>query len=79
MVTHESSALPPQPPPKESFTWRYKFLWPVLVAINLAIGGFMILLFFYQSTDGVYKKLISGLHRYPWPNGNVPTNPPLPS
>ncbi|KAL0010124.1 hypothetical protein SO802_005232 [Lithocarpus litseifolius] len=39
MDTHGSSALPPQPPPKESFARRYKFLWPMLVAVNLAVGG----------------------------------------
>ncbi|KAK7835807.1 hypothetical protein CFP56_023031 [Quercus suber] len=38
MDTHGSSALPPQPPPKESFARCYKFLWPMLVAVNLAIG-----------------------------------------
>ncbi|KAK7854691.1 hypothetical protein CFP56_031049 [Quercus suber] len=41
MVTHESSALPPQPPPKESFARRYKFLWPMLMAVNLAIGAYL--------------------------------------
>ena len=35
----QSSALPPQPPPKESFARRYKFLWPMLLAVNLAVGG----------------------------------------
>ena len=46
MVTHESSAQPPQPPPKESFARRYKFLWPMLVAVNLTIGGPFIFLIF---------------------------------
>ncbi|KAL0010109.1 hypothetical protein SO802_005217 [Lithocarpus litseifolius] len=35
----QSSALPPQPPPKESFARRYKFLWPTLLAVNLVVGG----------------------------------------
>lgn len=35
-----SSAPPPPPqPPKESFARRYKFLWPLLLTINLAVGG----------------------------------------
>uniref|UniRef100_A0A7N2QXM9 Uncharacterized protein n=1 Tax=Quercus lobata TaxID=97700 RepID=A0A7N2QXM9_QUELO len=38
MDTHGSSALPPQPPPEESFARCYKFLWPMLVAVNLAVG-----------------------------------------
>lgn len=35
----QSSAPPPQQPPKESFARRYKFLWPMLLAVNLAVGG----------------------------------------
>ncbi|KAL4625771.1 hypothetical protein ACB092_05G048300 [Castanea dentata] len=41
MVTHESLAQPPQPPPKESFAQRYKFLYPMLVAVNLAVGAYL--------------------------------------
>nr|POE55873.1 hypothetical protein CFP56_48566 [Quercus suber] len=41
MDTHGSSALPPQPPPKESLARRYKFLWPLLVAVNLAVGAYL--------------------------------------
>ncbi|GMY33509.1 hypothetical protein FCV25MIE_28751 [Fagus crenata] len=37
----QSSAPPPQPPPKESFARRYKFLWPMLLAVNLAVGGYL--------------------------------------
>ena len=32
-----SSSLPQ--PPKESFARRYKFLWPMLLTVNLAVGG----------------------------------------
>ena len=40
MGTQSSSAPPPQPPPpKESFARRYKFVWPMLLAVNLAVGG----------------------------------------
>nr|POF22777.1 protein brassinosteroid insensitive 1 [Quercus suber] len=41
MDTHGSSTLPPQPPPKESFARRYKFLWPMLVAVNPTVGGIL--------------------------------------
>ncbi|KAJ6394705.1 hypothetical protein OIU77_023833 [Salix suchowensis] len=36
------STTPPQPPqpPKESFARRYKFLWPLLLTVNLAVGAF---------------------------------------
>lgn len=30
---------PPPPPPKESFARRYRFLWPLLLVVNLAVGG----------------------------------------
>lgn len=30
---------PPPPPPKESFARRYKFLWPILLTVNLGVGG----------------------------------------
>ncbi|KAJ6715356.1 hypothetical protein OIU85_026820 [Salix viminalis] len=35
------STTPPQPPqpPKESFARRYKFLWPLLLTVNLAVGA----------------------------------------
>ncbi|KAK6911895.1 Helicase, C-terminal, partial [Dillenia turbinata] len=33
-----SSSKPPPPPPKESFARRYKFLWPLLLTVNLAVG-----------------------------------------
>ncbi|KAI3409261.1 uncharacterized protein J3R85_019566 [Psidium guajava] len=32
---------PAPPPPKESFARRYKFLWPLLLTVNLAIGGYL--------------------------------------
>ncbi|XP_044478778.1 uncharacterized protein LOC123205801 [Mangifera indica] len=36
-----SSAASPPPPPKESFARRYKFLWPLLLTVNLAVGAYM--------------------------------------
>lgn len=37
----QASAPPPQQPPKESFARRYKFLWPMLLAVNLAVGAYL--------------------------------------
>ncbi|KAK1289938.1 hypothetical protein QJS10_CPB18g00781 [Acorus calamus] len=34
---------PPPPPPKESFARRFKFVWPVLLTINLAVGAYLFL------------------------------------
>ncbi|KAK9231676.1 hypothetical protein WN943_021915 [Citrus x changshan-huyou] len=41
-----SSAPPPQPP-RESFARRYKFLWPLLLTANLAVGAY-----FFMRTKG---------------------------
>ncbi|XP_068651714.1 uncharacterized protein [Aristolochia californica] len=38
-----ASAETPVPPPKESFVRRYKFVWPILLAVNLALGGYLFL------------------------------------
>ncbi|KAK4591042.1 hypothetical protein RGQ29_021291 [Quercus rubra] len=35
----QSSSPPPQPPPKESLARRYKFLWPMLLAVDVAVGS----------------------------------------
>ncbi|XP_059645631.1 uncharacterized protein LOC132287137 [Cornus florida] len=32
---------PPPPPPKESFARRYKFIWPLLLTVNLAVGAYV--------------------------------------
>ncbi|KAG6669185.1 hypothetical protein CIPAW_01G225600 [Carya illinoinensis] len=37
----QSSVPPPQQPPKESLARRYKFLWPMLLAVNLAVGAYV--------------------------------------
>ncbi|KAG6575480.1 hypothetical protein SDJN02_24194 [Cucurbita argyrosperma subsp. argyrosperma] len=36
-----SSSLPQ--PPKESFARRYKFLWPMLLTVNLAVGAYLLM------------------------------------
>ncbi|CAN4086930.1 unnamed protein product [Withania somnifera] len=35
------SAGPPPQPPKESFIRRYKYLWPMLLAVNFSIGAYL--------------------------------------
>jgi hypothetical protein len=35
----QTAPPPPPPPPKEPFIRRYKFLWPMLLAVNLGLGG----------------------------------------
>ncbi|KAK4349864.1 hypothetical protein RND71_029177 [Anisodus tanguticus] len=39
--TSAGSAAPPPQPPKESFIRRYKYLWPMLLAINFSIGAYL--------------------------------------
>ncbi|KAI7754417.1 hypothetical protein M8C21_006830 [Ambrosia artemisiifolia] len=39
-TTSSSSHVPPTPP-KESFARRYKFLWPLLLAVNFSIGAYL--------------------------------------
>ncbi|AEE33195.1 hypothetical protein ISN45_At01g047200 [Arabidopsis thaliana x Arabidopsis arenosa] len=34
-------SVPPPPPPKESFARRYKYVWPLLLTVNLAVGGYL--------------------------------------
>ncbi|OIT08735.1 PREDICTED: probable serine/threonine-protein kinase DDB_G0278665 [Nicotiana attenuata] len=35
------SAAPPPQPPRESFVRRYKYLWPMLLAVNFSIGAYL--------------------------------------
>ncbi|KAI3803369.1 hypothetical protein L1987_31520 [Smallanthus sonchifolius] len=41
--TTSSALRVPPPPPKESFARRYKFLWPLLLAVNFSIGAYLFL------------------------------------
>ncbi|XP_062008621.1 uncharacterized protein LOC133725390 [Rosa rugosa] len=43
MPSSQSSTPPPPPPqlPKESFARRYKFLWPLLLTVNLGVGAYL--------------------------------------
>jgi len=36
---HAAAPPPPPPPPKVPFVRRYKFVWPILLAVNLGVGG----------------------------------------
>ncbi|KAL8122800.1 hypothetical protein AgCh_010973 [Apium graveolens] len=49
------SAPPPRPPtpPKESFARRYKFLWPLLITVNVAVGAYI---FTRTSKKGVVEE-----------------------
>ncbi|KAK2353074.1 WAS/WASL-interacting family protein [Trifolium repens] len=37
----QTAPPPPPPPPKEPFIRRYKFLWPMLLAVNLGLGVYL--------------------------------------
>ncbi|MCD7453823.1 hypothetical protein HAX54_022283 [Datura stramonium] len=39
--TAAGSAAPPPQPPKESFIRRYKYIWPMLLAVNFSIGAYL--------------------------------------
>ncbi|XP_076881212.1 uncharacterized protein LOC143529272 [Bidens hawaiensis] len=39
-TTTTSSSSPPTPP-KESFARRYRFLWPLLLAVNFSVGAYL--------------------------------------
>ncbi|KAL8250088.1 hypothetical protein R6Q59_033781 [Mikania micrantha] len=43
MATEAASPPPPPPPaaPKESLGRRYKFFWPLLIAVNVSIGAYL--------------------------------------
>ncbi|CAG7875303.1 unnamed protein product [Brassica rapa] len=42
--TMSGDSVPPPPqPPKESFARRYKYVWPLLLTVNLAAGGYLFL------------------------------------
>ncbi|KAG2722742.1 hypothetical protein I3760_02G140300 [Carya illinoinensis] len=47
----QSSAPPPQQPPKESFARRYKFVWPMLLAVNVAVGAYLFMRTKKKDTD----------------------------
>ncbi|XP_073127130.1 uncharacterized protein [Henckelia pumila] len=39
--TGTASVVPPPTPPKESFARRYKFMWPLLLAVNFVVGAYL--------------------------------------
>ncbi|BAT98403.1 hypothetical protein LR48_Vigan1082s000700 [Vigna angularis] len=43
MGVHGHDAAPPPPPPKVPFVRRYKFVWPILLAVNLGVGAYLFL------------------------------------
>lgn len=48
------SSPPPPPQPKESFVRRYKFMWPLLLTVNLAVGGHFLFPLF-DPFNGLFK------------------------
>ncbi|XAR67635.1 hypothetical protein NMG60_11002476 [Bertholletia excelsa] len=46
-----SGTTPPPQPPREPFARRYKFLWPMLLAVNFAIGAYLFMRTKKKDTD----------------------------
>ncbi|KAK9030894.1 hypothetical protein V6N11_032298 [Hibiscus sabdariffa] len=42
---------PPPQPPRESFARRYKFLWPLLLAVNFTVGAYLFMRTKKKDTD----------------------------
>ncbi|KAL2337967.1 hypothetical protein Fmac_012413 [Flemingia macrophylla] len=53
MATHARATAPPPPPPppKEPFVRRYKFLWPMLLAVNIGVGAYLFMRTGKKDTD----------------------------
>ncbi|PSS07355.1 Beta-mannosyltransferase [Actinidia chinensis var. chinensis] len=54
MGTPPSSKAPPPPPPqppRESFARRYKFVWPLLLTVNIAVGAYLFMRTKKKDTD----------------------------
>ncbi|KAE8720053.1 3-epi-6-deoxocathasterone 23-monooxygenase-like [Hibiscus syriacus] len=50
---------PPPQPPKESFARRYKFLWPLLLAVNFAVGAYLFTRTKKKDTNGTEEDVDS--------------------
>ncbi|CAH8392518.1 unnamed protein product [Eruca vesicaria subsp. sativa] len=53
------SAPPPPLPPKESFARRYKFVWPLLLTVNLAVGGYLFLRTEKKESDPASEEVVT--------------------
>lgn len=53
------SPTPPPQPPKESFARRYKFLWPLLLAVNFTVGGLFRCLYLYIYVSCICRQTLS--------------------
>ncbi|KAL5755743.1 hypothetical protein ACOSQ2_020489 [Xanthoceras sorbifolium] len=77
------SSPPPPPPPKESFARRYRFLWPLLLAVNLAVGGYVLVKTRKKDTSTTVEEGASDLPTTPVSNTAATTAPiaekPLPT
>ncbi|KAF8082141.1 hypothetical protein N665_0846s0023 [Sinapis alba] len=47
----DGGSVPPPPTPKESFPRRFKYVWPLLLTVNLAVGGYLFLRTKEKDTD----------------------------
>ncbi|XP_057504478.1 uncharacterized protein LOC130787986 isoform X1 [Actinidia eriantha] len=46
-----SKTPPPSQPPRESFARRYKFVWPLLLTVNIAVGAYLFMRTKKKDTD----------------------------
>ncbi|KAE8696400.1 3-epi-6-deoxocathasterone 23-monooxygenase-like [Hibiscus syriacus] len=53
---------PPPQPPKESFARRYKFLWPLLLAVNFTVGAYLFMRTKKKDTNGTEEDVDSSPH-----------------
>ncbi|GLT58327.1 hypothetical protein SLA2020_312280 [Shorea laevis] len=66
---------PPPPPPKESFARRYKFLWPLLLGVNLAVGAYLFMRTKKKDTDITEEDAIKSVPSTPVSTTAVTTTP----
>jgi len=82
-MAQPSSHTPPPPlePPRESFARRYKFVWPLLLALNLSVGAYLFMR--TKKKDMGVEEEVSGIPPTPGPStaaaAAVPTAEKTPS
>ncbi|XP_052306034.1 uncharacterized protein LOC18094854 isoform X1 [Populus trichocarpa] len=75
----QSTAPPPPPqPPKESFARRYKFLWPLILTVNLSVGAYLFMR--TKKKDTVQEEEVSSKIPSSTPSTTAPVSEtPIPS
>ncbi|XP_058179274.1 uncharacterized protein LOC131298027 [Rhododendron vialii] len=66
MAQPSSHTPPPLEPPRESFARRYKFVWPLLLAVNLGVGAYLFMRT-KKKNSGVEEE-VSGVPPTPTPS-----------